>query len=194
MMQTMRHLAQSWLFKGLMLIFVISFGIWGIGDIFRGNPLQRTVATTAGVSITVQDLTREFDAVLVRARQAFGPELTAEQAKQIGLLDTALNGLIERAEIDREIERLGIIVNDRAVLDEVLAQQSMRTKDGTLDRDKFQQLLANAHLSEAGFSGRSARTSRAINWSISFSIAGRCRRSSSIPSRARAGRSACSMS
>src|ERR1700761_5236274 len=100
MMQSMRNLAQSWVFKGLMLILIVSFGIWGIGDIFRGNPLQRSVAKVGKVGISVQDLDREFEQTMVRARQMFGPGLTPAQAKQAGLLDSSLNSLIERAQID----------------------------------------------------------------------------------------------
>ena len=151
MLQSMRHLAQSWLFKGLMLILVISFGIWGIGDIFHGNTLQRTVAKTGGVTISIQQLNHEFEDTLVRARQMFGPDLTAQQARQIGLLDTALNTLIQRAEIDQQIKHLGIVPDDRAVLDELLQQPQMRNKDGSLNRALFQQALTQSHVSEQDF-------------------------------------------
>ena len=60
MLQTMRNLTQSWVFKGLMLILVISFGIWGIGDIFRGNPMQRIVAKSGKISVTVESLRNNF--------------------------------------------------------------------------------------------------------------------------------------
>jgi peptidyl-prolyl cis-trans isomerase D len=151
MLQSMRHLAQSWVFKGLMLILIISFGIWGIGDIFRGNPLSGTVAKAGRVTITVQDLDREFEQTMIRARQMFGPDLTAQQAKQIGLLDTALNALIERAQVDQDIKRLGINVSDRAVLDRLTALPQFRNKDGSLNKDQLRMALAQAHLSERQF-------------------------------------------
>src|SRR5579862_4328521 len=126
MLQSMRHLAQSWVFKGLMLILIISFGIWGIGDIFRGNPLSRSVAKAGKIAITVQDLNREFEQTLVRARQMFGPDLTAQQAKQIGLLDSSLNALIERAQVDQDIKRLGINVSDKTVIERLSALPQLR--------------------------------------------------------------------
>jgi peptidyl-prolyl cis-trans isomerase D len=147
----MRHLAQSWLFKGLMLILIISFGIWGIGDMFRGNPLQRTVAKAGNASITVQTLNREFEQTLGRARQMFGSALTADEARQYGMLDKALDGLIDRAIMDQEIKRLGINVSEKAVLERLAAQPQFRDKDGKFNRALFQQILAQARLNESDF-------------------------------------------
>jgi len=151
MLQSMRHLAQSWVFKGLMLFLVVSFAAWGIGDIFRGNPLQRTVAEAGKTAITVQALNHEFEQMLARARQALGPELTAQQAKQLGVLDQALNNLIERAGLNQEIKKLGISVGDKPVLDLLAAQPQFRNKDGSFNRAQFRELLVRANMSERGF-------------------------------------------
>ena len=151
MLQSMRHLAQSWLFKGLMIILMISFGAWGIGDMFRGNALGRSVAKVGKDSITVQQLDREFQQTLIRARSSLGPDLTARQAQALGLLNSALNGLTERAQIDQDITKLGIDVSDKAVAAELMAQPQFKNKDGSFNKDLFRQLLGQAHLSEQEF-------------------------------------------
>src|ERR1700722_4216779 len=107
MLQTMRQLAHSWVFKALMLFLVISFSIWGIGDIFRGNPLQRTVAKTGRVSISAQDLSRTFQQGMGQARAMFGPEFTMQEAKNHGLFEKTLDNLIARADIKQDLDRLG---------------------------------------------------------------------------------------
>ena len=151
MMQTMRNLAHSWVFKGLMLLLVVSFGIWGIGDMFRGNALKRGVAKTGDVTITVSQLDHEFQQTLARARQSFGPDLNAKQAEALGLMDAALNGLVERAQVDQLIDKLGITVSDRAVLDEMARQPQFLGKNGKLDKDLINRLLGQAHMSETEF-------------------------------------------
>jgi peptidyl-prolyl cis-trans isomerase D len=151
MLQTMRHLAQSWLFKGLMLFLVVSFGIWGIGDIFRGNPLQRTVAKTGKVAISVQTLDRTFNEALTRAHGIFGPDFTAQQAKQMGLFDQTLDQLIERADIDQDVKRLGIDVGSKQALETIAAQPQFRTKDGKFDREAFRELAQQAGANETTF-------------------------------------------
>src|ERR1700761_4116273 len=133
MLQTMRHLAQSWVFKGLMLFLIISFSIWGIGDIFRGNPLQRTVAKTGKLAISVETLNHAFEQSLVRARQMMGPDFTAAQAKQMGLYDTSLTDLIQRAKMEQEIKKLGIDVSKHKFLDQLAALPQFRNKDGSFN-------------------------------------------------------------
>jgi peptidyl-prolyl cis-trans isomerase D len=151
MLQTMRHLAQSWIFKTLMLFLVISFSIWGIGDIFRGNPLQRTVAKSGKMSITVQVLDHAFEQALARARQMFGPDLTPEQARQMGLLDQTLDNLIEHADIEQDVDKLGIDVSDQTLLDQLAMRPQFRDKDGHFDKKLLRQMVANSGMSERGF-------------------------------------------
>ncbi len=151
MLQTMRHWAQHWFLKGLMLFLVISFAIWGIGDIFRGNPLQRTVAKSGSVSLSVQALDKQFEDELAHARQMLGPDLTAQQARQIGILDNTLQNMIARAGLDQMIAKQGIDVPDSAVLDMLAAQPQLRDKDGKFNSDLFHRLLDQTHLSEHAF-------------------------------------------
>lgn len=142
MLQTMRHLAQSWLFKGLMMILVVSFGIWGIGDIFRGNPQQRTVASVDGEKISVEALKRSFDKNLILMRRSFGPDLTEQQAKQLGLLEQTLKELIRSKQVELEIKRLGIDVTPQMAMDAIAATPSLRNPDGSFNKDLFQRVAS----------------------------------------------------
>jgi len=151
MLQQMRDLSKSWVFKGLLVLLVVSFGIWGIGDMFRGNPLQRTVAKVGKIAITVQALEREFQAGLPEARRVFGPNLTVPEARRIGVLDRTLNIMIEHASFDQEIKRLGINVNDKPILEKVAAQPELRDKDGKFNARLWQQLLAKSGYTERSF-------------------------------------------
>lgn len=151
MLQTMRHLAHSWVFKGLMIFLVLSFGIWGIGDIFRGNPLQRTVAKTGKDVITVQALNHEFDLALRRARQAMGSELTPQQARQAGLLDQTLKIMVQKAEVGQDLKRLGIDVPEKVIVDRIKGQDQFRGKDGRFDRAAFEAALEKIGMNEQSF-------------------------------------------
>ena len=148
MLQSMRHIAQSWVVKGLMAILVVSFGIWGIGDMFRGNPLQRAVAKVGGDSITVQQLENEFKQTLQRARQMIGPDVTEQQARQMGLVDASLNALIERSLMQQDIQKLGLLVSDKTVYEFLARQPQFKDKDGKFDPKILRQMLAQAQLSE----------------------------------------------
>ena len=151
MLQTMRRLAHSWVFKTLMLFLVISFAAWGIGDIFRGNPLQRTVAKTGKASITAQDLTRTFDQSMTRARAMFGPEFTVQQAKEHGLFEQTLDTLIAHADIQQDLKRLGVDASNQEVLDKIISEPHFHDKDGNFNKDMFRQMIAQSGMNESNF-------------------------------------------
>lgn len=150
MLQSMRQLAHSWVFKGLMLLLVVSFGIWGIGDMFRGNALRRAVAKAGDESISMQELNRAFEQSLARARQVLGPDITAQQAKQMGMADRALNDLIENSLFDQDLKRLGIEAGDSAVFQQLMQMPQMKDKDG-----KFDKRILAAYLQQSGLGERS---------------------------------------
>ena len=152
MLQSIRQMAHSWVVKGLMLFLIISFSIWGIGDMFKGKPLpQKTVATVGDTTIIVQQLNKSFDETLARARQSMDPNLTAAKARQIGLLDKTLENNIKAALIEQDIKRQGIEVTQKSVLQMLADQPQFRTKDGKFDAEIFRQLVKQQKFLENGF-------------------------------------------
>jgi peptidyl-prolyl cis-trans isomerase D len=151
MLQSMRQLAHSWVVKGLMLFLALSFSIWGIGDIFRGNPMEKTVASTGDVKISVQQLNHLFEQSLAESRQRISPDLTSQQARQLGLLDKTLDNAVTRALIDQDIKRLGINVPPSEVLKLISDQPQFRTKDGKFNKPLFEQFLQSQQRSEQAF-------------------------------------------
>jgi len=154
MLQSIRELSKSWIFKTLMLLLVISFGVWGIGDMFRGNPQQREVARVGKVAIPVAALEYRFQTELPQARKAFGPDFTAAQAKKMGLLERILNAMMQESLFSQEAKRLGINVGDQVILDQLAAQPMFRDKDGKFNTQLWQQLLRQSGLTERGFLDR----------------------------------------
>ena len=151
MIQSMQELAHSWVVKGLMLFLVVSFSIWGIGDIFRGNSLQKTVASVGGVKISVQQVNQFFEKALIQIKQKIDPNITAQQARQMGLLDQSLEREITRQLIDMDLERQGIKVGPQAVLKMIADQPKFRTEDGKFNKQLFRQLLEQQRTSEGAF-------------------------------------------
>ena len=56
MLQAIRSRAGSFVVKGLFGLLILTFGIWGIGDIFRNRPTDTVVATVGDESIRAEDL------------------------------------------------------------------------------------------------------------------------------------------
>lgn len=151
MLQLIRRMAQSFIVKGLMALLVVSFAAWGIGDIFRGNALQKTVAEVGDVKISVQYLTQLFEKAFVEIRQNLAPDLTAQQARQMGLFEKALQREISETLIDQETARQGIRVGPKAVIELIAQEQAFRAEDGSFNKRRFSEFLAQQRLSESVF-------------------------------------------
>lgn len=151
MLQSIRDMSKSWIFKGLMTLLVVSFAIWGVGDIFRTNPGQREVARVGKISIPVQSLLFRFQLTLPEARQAFGPDLTETQAKQIGVLDRTLDVMMQEASFDQEVKRLGLDLSNTYVLKEIAKMPELRDENGRFDANRWRMALGRGGLTEAYF-------------------------------------------
>ena len=69
MLRGMNRLGQSWLGKAIVAvlfgILIVSFAIWGIGDIFRATPAS-TVAEVGSTSISVNQVRTAYTNELQR--------------------------------------------------------------------------------------------------------------------------------
>ena len=157
MLQAMRHLTQSMIFKGLMLLLLFSFTFWGIGDIFRGNPMQRTVAKVGSDSISVQTLEMTFKRSLAYARSMFGQGITEEQARKLGMMNTALQSLINRSLMEQAAVKMGINVNAKTAYAQLASQPSFRDENGKFNRELFQSFLEKNNLTEQDVTSQLAR-------------------------------------
>ncbi|MDD3029046.1 MAG: SurA N-terminal domain-containing protein [Alphaproteobacteria bacterium] len=151
MLQTIRTLAHSWVVKALMLFLIVSFSVWGIGDIFRGNALKKAVATVGGTDISVLDLNRLFERALSQARREIAPDLTAEQARQMGFLDQALENEITRRLVDMDLRDRNIDVGPDVVLTMLAQEPNLRNEDGSFNVGLFQRILEQQRMSEEAF-------------------------------------------
>ncbi len=158
MLQNMRNFAHSWIVKVLMGLLMVSFAIWGIGDIFRGNSLRKTVAKVGDSTITVMDVNALFEKALVEARQQLSPSLTAQQARRMGLLDSVLQREISSRLLDMDIAKQGIDLAPKDVLAAFASNPQFQDKDGNFDKQLFRRFLEQQRLSEAAFIVRGRET------------------------------------
>ena len=150
MLNALRKKAGSWIVKALLLLLVLSFAIWGIGDIFYGNPNEAAVATIGDTEITSSELNNAFNRNLDNLQRQFGGQLTREQAIGIGLLQQTLQEQVGQRLVDIETNELGITVDDDTLRRLITENPAFQT-GGTFDRLRFNQLIRTTGLSEEGY-------------------------------------------
>ncbi len=150
MLTALRNQASSWLVKALLILLVASFAIWGIGDIFYGNPEEATVAHVGDSEISSGELNNAFNRSLDNLQRQFGGQLDREQAIGIGLLQQTLDQQISERLLDVETRAMGLTVDDETLRQEITGNPAFQSA-GVFDRFRFDQLIRTTGLSEEGF-------------------------------------------
>ena len=148
MLQAIRSRAGSYVVKVLFALLILTFGIWGIGDIFRTRGTDTVVATVGDQSIRAEELQTALRRALEQLSARFGSAIDLQQAKQLGLVDQTLAQLIDRSLIDQEAARLKLDVSDDLIRNVITDNPSFRGSDGRFDRSLFSAVLAANNLTE----------------------------------------------
>src|SRR2546423_8192779 len=94
MLRGLRKASSNWLGKVVMAavvgFLVISFAIWGIGDIFRGFG-RSTFAKIGNTEVTIEQFRQLYNDRLQQISRRLGQQMTMEQARARGI-DRAIVG------------------------------------------------------------------------------------------------------
>ncbi len=148
MLQAIRSKAGSFVVKALFALLILTFGIWGIGDIFRTRGTDTAVATVGDQNIRAEELQTALRRAIEQLSARFGSAIDPQQAKQLGLVDQTLTQLIDRSLIDQEAARLKLDVSDDLIRNMITDNPSFRGSDGRFDRGIFGAVLAANNLTE----------------------------------------------
>jgi peptidyl-prolyl cis-trans isomerase D len=151
MLESMRNAAQGVVGKAIMTVvmglIIVSFVIWGVGDMLRGFTAT-TVASVGGQKITTQDFRDQFQRTLQQYQRRTRQPLTNDQARAIGLDRQVLQRMLSEAAIDEEARRLGLDVSDEALRKLITSNPNFQDKAGAFDPEKFAGALRDNDLSE----------------------------------------------
>ena len=150
MMESMRNAAKGWVAKLLIGLLAVSFGVWGIADVFRGYATGY-LAKVGQTEISAEQYSNAFRQYLQNFSRQTGQSLSPEDARKLGVDRAVLNDLIQTAAIDNEGTKLNLGVSDTYLAQQVMENKAFQDASGKFDPEQFKRLLASNGLSEAGF-------------------------------------------
>jgi peptidyl-prolyl cis-trans isomerase D len=151
MLQAIRSKSETYIVKILFAILTATFALWGIGDIFRNWGTDTSVAKVGSQEISADQVSQEAKAEMDQLRSVLGTSIDPDQAKQFGILNSSVEHIIGGVLLDLETQRLQLKVGDEAVRQAITNDPNFKGQSGAFDRDRYAQLLAANHLSEAQF-------------------------------------------
>ncbi|MZR30466.1 hypothetical protein GQE98_07430 [Sneathiella sp. DP05] len=151
MLHAMRKGASGWLAKGLLLLLVASFGVWGIGGDMLTSSVGSNVIEVGDTSVSLGEFQRDYQRNLNILSARFNTQLTQEQAQQFGLAQMTVNQIASRALVDEKTKLLGLSADDEAVREMIQTQPSFQNQFQQFDRFLFEQFLARNGYSEGEY-------------------------------------------
>jgi peptidyl-prolyl cis-trans isomerase D len=150
MMDSMRKAAKSWVAKLLIGLLAVSFGVWGIADVFKFGTATG-LATVGNQEITAAQYGKAFQNRLREIANQTGKGLTPEEARTYGVDKGVLGYLIQGAALDDEAHRLKLGVSNEFLAKKVMTNPSFLDSAGKFNADRFKQALAQNGYSESAF-------------------------------------------
>ncbi|WP_420348290.1 SurA N-terminal domain-containing protein [Pelagibius sp.] len=132
-------------------LLILSFAVWGIGDIFRTGGHGQSVASVGNTLIDQRSFSQELSREVATMSQRFGTQLTPEQARAFGIPQQVLNRMISRALLDEAANELGLMITEEQMRTQILDNPSFQGATGNFDRNRFAQALQFSGMSEAQF-------------------------------------------
>src|SRR4030081_2536324 len=133
MLRGMRKASSNWLGKTIMSVvmgvLIVSFGFWGIADIFRGFG-QSTLAKVGHTEISVNEFRQIYTDRLQQGGRQFGRPLTTDQARAFGFDRQVLQQTLMEAALDEDARRLGLGQSDADIMGAIFADPLFRGVGG----------------------------------------------------------------
>jgi peptidyl-prolyl cis-trans isomerase D len=162
MLRGLRKASSNWLGKTIMAtvmgVLIISFGVWGIADIFRGFG-QSTVASIGHTEISVNDFRQIYTERLQQFGRQFGRPLTPDQARAFGLDRSVLQQTLAEAALDEEARQLGLGQSDAETMRVILSDPNFKGANGAFDAQRFQAIIRNYGFTEQRYLADQRRVS-----------------------------------
>jgi peptidyl-prolyl cis-trans isomerase D len=131
-------------------VLVVSFAIWGIGDIFRGFG-RSSLAKIGPTEVTIEQFrTLYTDRLQILGRQ-FGRPITLEQARALGIDRQIVQTIFSEMLLDERVRTLRLGISDAEVARRIMLTPGFQGPNGQFDRQRFVEALRNAGYTEQRF-------------------------------------------
>ncbi|MFM9889928.1 MAG: SurA N-terminal domain-containing protein [Rickettsiales bacterium] len=144
MLESMRKIAGGVPAKILLVLLVISFGVWGVGDILRGSGAGY-VAKVGGETISVGEFQQQQSRI-ARQMQAAGINIDASKIQL-----AVLRQLIQQKLVTHTVADAGLFVDDALVARALARDPQLQGLDGKFSDSAFHNMLREQGLNEPAF-------------------------------------------
>jgi peptidyl-prolyl cis-trans isomerase D len=162
MLRGIRTASRNWLGKAVMAVvmglLIVSFAIWGIGDIFRGFG-RASLARIGDTEIGTEQFRQIYNDRLQQLGRQIGRPISADQARALGFDQQLLGQVIAETALDERARALRLGLSDEEIAKRITEDPNFRGFTGQFDRSRFQQVIRQAGYTEPRYVAEQRRVS-----------------------------------
>jgi peptidyl-prolyl cis-trans isomerase D len=128
-------------------VLVVSFAIWGIGDIFRGFG-RSSLAKIGKTEVTIEQFRAIYTDKLQALGRQFGRPITLEQARALGIDRQIVQQIFSEMLLDERVRTLRLGIADAEIARRIMLDPSFQGLNGQFDRQRFADVLRSAGYTE----------------------------------------------
>lgn len=147
MLESLRRASQTWIVKGLLILLVLSFGVWGVSTSLVTGTSQ-AVVSVGDVDVSTTDLRMAYERQLSVAARQYGTRLTHDQARALGIDQQVIAQMIAGASLDQLASTMNLGLSQDQLARTIAEEPAFRSVNGQFDRQLFSSTLRNAGLRE----------------------------------------------
>src|SRR5665213_1161066 len=173
MLRGIHKASSTWLGRGIMAVImgglVVSFAIWGIGDIFRGFGANSALKI-GNTEISTEQFRQFYTDRLQQISRQAGRPITPDQARAMGIDRPVLSQLVAETTLDEQTKALGLGISNDEIASRITNDPTFKGVNGEFDRTRFAAIIRDAGYTEARFVDEQRRVT--LRRQIALSISG----------------------
>jgi peptidyl-prolyl cis-trans isomerase D len=154
MLRGIHKATSTWVGKAVMAVvmggLIVSFAIWGIGDIFRGFGAN-SVAKIGGAEISIEQFRSYYTDQLQQVSRRVGRPISPDQARGLGLDRQLLGQLVAETTLDEQAKNLRLGLSDADIAQRITSDPGFLAPNGKFDRARFEQVIRQAGFTEGRY-------------------------------------------
>jgi peptidyl-prolyl cis-trans isomerase D len=147
MLEKLRRGAVKVLVFALFAILIVSFAVWGIGDVVRQSN-QGPIVEVGGTPVPAEEFTATLQQRRLMLGRQLGQPLTPEQSRAFGIDAAVLGELVSGAAVSNHAKALGLRISDLTLAEAVRSDPAFHGDGGTFSRAVFDERMRQAGFTE----------------------------------------------
>jgi peptidyl-prolyl cis-trans isomerase D len=155
MPRRLRKASPNWSGKAIIAavagVLIIGFGIWGIGEIYRGSRTSATVAKVGRREISVDEFWFLYKERVQQLGLQAGRPMTLDPGQALEVAQQVLSEAVAVAALDERVRELRLGTSDSEVMKRIMTDPAFRGPNGQFDRDTFLRRIREGGYNEQRF-------------------------------------------